>query len=340
MLLKEYYTAKTAEDCQKLAHSLAQTLYHPHTTVLLLGDRGSGKTTFVQGLARGLGVTGRVTSPSFAIEHRYGDTLIHIDCERVPEKELPFILLSSSESCRVRAIESMPGATFAIDEPTIVITIDDARDASRTLAVEYRDMPLPDDHTIDAYRRDIGVLPNIAEHMDTVTKVARSLAVNVKNNGTIVRMDALKAACKLHDLFRFVDFKELPAGLSTLQRRQWNDAKIRYGSTHERAAENFLKEKGFAELGAIIRTHGAPIVDDGMPMTTEQLLLSYADKRVLHTSIVTLDERFDDFLVRYGGGNKNAFNESWRRAMKDIEQTLFAKNVPSSDDLRHAIASL
>lgn len=51
---------------KKLGASVA-----PGTIILLEGDLGTGKTTFVQGLADGLGVTGPVTSPSFVIVNEY-----------------------------------------------------------------------------------------------------------------------------------------------------------------------------------------------------------------------------------------------------------------------------
>ncbi len=52
----------------------------------LFGDLGSGKTTFVQGVAKGLGVAGFVTSPSFVIVNEYrtlsGLPFYHIDLYR------------------------------------------------------------------------------------------------------------------------------------------------------------------------------------------------------------------------------------------------------------------
>jgi len=53
----------------------------------LAGDLGSGKTTFTQGLARGLGVQAAVTSPTFTLINQYrtadGRLLQHVDCYRL-----------------------------------------------------------------------------------------------------------------------------------------------------------------------------------------------------------------------------------------------------------------
>jgi len=56
----------------------------PGKVAALHGELGSGKTTFVQGMAAGLGLTDQVTSPTFALIHEYGSPagLYHIDCYR------------------------------------------------------------------------------------------------------------------------------------------------------------------------------------------------------------------------------------------------------------------
>ena len=60
----------------------------------LVGDVGVGKTTFVRGLAEGLGVIVPVTSPSFTISKEYalpgGGSLVHYDFYRLPEPGLMF----------------------------------------------------------------------------------------------------------------------------------------------------------------------------------------------------------------------------------------------------------
>lgn len=55
----------------------------------VLGELGAGKTTFVRGACRALGVTAPITSPTFAIAHRYhgrdGLRVAHIDLYRISE---------------------------------------------------------------------------------------------------------------------------------------------------------------------------------------------------------------------------------------------------------------
>ncbi|MGQ9676882.1 MAG: tRNA (adenosine(37)-N6)-threonylcarbamoyltransferase complex ATPase subunit type 1 TsaE [Chloroflexota bacterium] len=74
-------------------------LLRPGDVLLLQGPFGSGKTTLVQGIAKGLGVRGRVTSPSFALVNEYRADeyhmrvpIYHIDVYRIasPEEALQF----------------------------------------------------------------------------------------------------------------------------------------------------------------------------------------------------------------------------------------------------------
>ena len=76
---------------------------------LLEGDFGSGKTTFVQGLAAGLGVEGEVTSPSFVLvhEHEGRPRLYHVDLyrlERLDDETLELVA-DAFEAGGVSAVE-------------------------------------------------------------------------------------------------------------------------------------------------------------------------------------------------------------------------------------------
>jgi tRNA threonylcarbamoyladenosine biosynthesis protein TsaE len=78
----ELVTASPAET-EALAARLARELV-PGDLVTVAGELGSGKTTFVRGACRALGVTAPVTSPTYTIGHRYeGDPDVsHLDLYR------------------------------------------------------------------------------------------------------------------------------------------------------------------------------------------------------------------------------------------------------------------
>jgi tRNA threonylcarbamoyladenosine biosynthesis protein TsaE len=82
--LRAGVTTASAEATRALADELARTL-PPDSTLALHGDLGVGKTTFVQGLAHGLGITDTVTSPTFTIFtlHRGRTNLLHLDAYRL-----------------------------------------------------------------------------------------------------------------------------------------------------------------------------------------------------------------------------------------------------------------
>lgn len=78
---------ESAADTQAFGEELGRQL-EAGDVVILDGPLGAGKTTFTQGVARGLQVAGRVTSPTFVIarEHRSevgGPGLIHVDAYRL-----------------------------------------------------------------------------------------------------------------------------------------------------------------------------------------------------------------------------------------------------------------
>jgi tRNA threonylcarbamoyladenosine biosynthesis protein TsaE len=72
------------DETEALAARLAERLA-PGDVVTISGELGAGKTTFVRGAARALGVTGPVSSPTFTIGHRYEapTPVAHLDLYRI-----------------------------------------------------------------------------------------------------------------------------------------------------------------------------------------------------------------------------------------------------------------
>ena len=81
------YYSKSAEDTILLGKKVG-ALVQPNDIIALTGDLGAGKTTFVKGIAEGLGIQDYVTSPTFVIinVHKGNLVLNHIDLYRLEDK--------------------------------------------------------------------------------------------------------------------------------------------------------------------------------------------------------------------------------------------------------------
>ena len=82
---------KSEQEMLDFGKSFAKTL--KNRVIELIGDVGTGKTTFTRGLAQGLGIKETVTSPSFTISKSYAlpnstGRLIHYDFYRLPDPGL------------------------------------------------------------------------------------------------------------------------------------------------------------------------------------------------------------------------------------------------------------
>jgi tRNA threonylcarbamoyladenosine biosynthesis protein TsaE len=75
---------ETAEDTRAVGAALAGVL-RPRDAIALSGELGAGKTTLVQGVARGLGVQEHVVSPTFTLVREYHGSLdlVHVDVYRL-----------------------------------------------------------------------------------------------------------------------------------------------------------------------------------------------------------------------------------------------------------------
>jgi tRNA threonylcarbamoyladenosine biosynthesis protein TsaE len=133
----------TAEDTKVAGEEFAHVL-RPGDVVLLIGQLGAGKTTFVQGVARGLGVGDRVTSPTFTVvrEHVCGnglgiETLHHADVYRVSSSgEVQELALGELvEESAVALVEwgDIASSVFGRDVFLVAFLLDDGE--GRTLEV-------------------------------------------------------------------------------------------------------------------------------------------------------------------------------------------------------------
>jgi tRNA threonylcarbamoyladenosine biosynthesis protein TsaE len=81
---------KDADATLNLGIKLGQTLI-PGSVILLEGDLGAGKTTLVQGIGQGLGITDPIVSPTFTLINEYSEgrlPLYHLDLYRLEPQEV------------------------------------------------------------------------------------------------------------------------------------------------------------------------------------------------------------------------------------------------------------
>ena len=130
------------------------------------------------------------------------------------------------------------------------------------------------------------MLPNIFEHSVQVMNVALAITDNIKQ-GVVVNRQLVIAGSLLHDITK----------TNSLNTRE----------PHDITGGQFARDAGFFDVAEVIEEHVVlkNFVSDGK--LQEKEIVFYADKRVMHNQIVTIDERMEDLAVRY-----NRIPEIWR----------------------------
>ena len=121
------YVTHSREETEHLGARLAEVLTGG-AVVAFTGDLGAGKTAFVSGMARALGVTERVTSPTFTIVNEYeGDRLplFHFDMYRLGSADELFHIGWEDYLVRggVCAVEWSENVAEAIEDDAIRVSI-------------------------------------------------------------------------------------------------------------------------------------------------------------------------------------------------------------------------
>jgi len=149
-----------------------------------------------------------------------------------------------------------------------------------------------------------GMLENIVSHSVEVAKVALFIAVELNKKGRTIDLGLVEAASLLHDLAKTECLKTK--------------------DDHARTGSQQLKRMGYERVGEIVAQH-IWLVKEGDPScVSEEEIVNYADKRVMHDRIVPLEERFSDLKARYGLNDKAMdYLERLQKEIYGIENKIF-----------------
>ena len=141
------YLSHNEQETEALGQRLAAAL-SPGAVVAYRGGLGMGKTAFTRGLARGLGYSGRVTSPTFTIVNEYEGgrlPLFHFDMYRLEDDDALFDIGWEDYLDRggVCAVEWSEQVADALPEDTVYVTIARHPDQEdwRTITIEGVELP-------------------------------------------------------------------------------------------------------------------------------------------------------------------------------------------------------
>ena len=155
---------------------------------------------------------------------------------------------------------------------------------------------------------DMQMPGHIVAHSLQVCRVAVCLAEHIASAGLPLNVQLVQAAALLHDITK--------------------DRSFRTEENHAMTGGQQLTDQGYPEIGNLVRQH-VRLDDYSNPgMLSEAVMINYADKRVLHDRIVSLDERMQYIQERYGTGLKheNRIRLLWDKT-KVLEKQMF-KHLP------------
>ena len=145
---------------------------------------------------------------------------------------------------------------------------------------------------------------HIIRHCQMVWEVGRFIGTNLADDGCKLDISLLRASCLLHDIGKY---------LSIVSRRKHHDI----------LGQEILVKEGFPEVGNIVAQHVALNGSKNRPVAEEHIVF-YADKRVLHDRIVSLESRFTYLNETYGKTQEALDRLSFmKRETIDIEKAIF-----------------
>jgi len=149
--------------------------------------------------------------------------------------------------------------------------------------------------------------PNIKRHSIAVTKVAFFLANRLNFPNQLISLEKVVKGALLHDIAK--------------------SRCITTGEDHCKLGREICEKHGLYEIADIVEEHVRLKEAPKNGLINEKHIVCYADKRVMHSKIVTLEERLEDIIRRYAQGRPDAQERILKNfeMAKDLERLIFEK---------------
>lgn len=150
------------------------------------------------------------------------------------------------------------------------------------------------------------MMDHIIDHSIMVGNVALCLCQFLKEKFPAINVELVISAALLHDITKTRSFTT--------------------GELHPETGCHLLENLGYPEIGNIVRQHVILDMGTHANLVSEPEIVNYADKRVLHDQVVSLDTRLEYIQIRYGSRPefKNRV-QVMRRNSQALEKKLFSQ---------------
>ena len=152
---------------------------------------------------------------------------------------------------------------------------------------------------------ELEMLEHIVAHSLQVCRVALYLADRLSEQGIALDREMVEAAALLHDITKTRSFQT--------------------GEMHTETGAEVLRERGYFEVGEIVRQHVRLDTYFQAKTPDEAEIVNYADKRVLHDKIVPMADRMNYILEKYGqrADLGDRLDWLWKKS-EEVERRIFS----------------
>ena len=174
------------------------------------------------------------------------------------------------------------------------------------MAGRFKEVAVPSRTDCLALMEQYHMLPHIREHSFLVTTVALRLGNFLEQAGVPLHLPLIEAGALLHDIGK------TPCLGTSRNHAEWG--------------AQIVTSVGYPEVADLVREHIIVSSDHGDPVAIREAeIVNYADKRVLHTQVVTLAARFADLKERYAKSEEARHRlAALERKAQGLEAKLFS----------------